>query len=436
MPEPFCQTEPPTVEARAFVRAVKSGDADRVAELLEDAALRAAIDSPWFDFDAPAIVFASGVGNRTMLEVLLDGGASIDARSDWWAGGFGVLDNDHRDQAEWLVTRGATVDAHAAARHDWRDRLSAILSANPSMANATGGDGQRPLHVAASPAVVDALLSSGADLEARDVDHVATPVQYAVGARPDVCRHLLDRGAEPDIFLACALGDPALVNRVLASEPEALGSRVGHCKHTGQGDDDGGHIYRWNLRGITVPVLVARAFGHEALFRELLPRAPAADRLLAACWHGETEDAHAILAAHPGVMETIVNRERDWMVRAAWEGRLDAVRLSLDVGFDPHRQNGEGMTPLHAAAFHGFADIVRLLLDGDPSPPLEVQNIYGGTVVGTLRYGAVNGWRDDGDHGASIALLLEAGAALADDAPPTGHSGVDDAVAAHRLDAR
>lgn len=48
-----------------------------------------------------------GVG--PVADLLLQAGASINARSHWWAGGFGVLDNDH-GLAPFLIERGATVD--------------------------------------------------------------------------------------------------------------------------------------------------------------------------------------------------------------------------------------------------------------------------------------------------------------------------------------
>ena len=47
-----------------------------------------------------------------MIDALLRAGADIDARSDWWAGSFGVL--DYASGLEnFLIERGARVDAHA-----------------------------------------------------------------------------------------------------------------------------------------------------------------------------------------------------------------------------------------------------------------------------------------------------------------------------------
>ena len=75
-----------------YIEAVNKGDANRVKSLLVDNdELLEFIDEPWFAFDAPAIVFATSMVNRPLVEVLLDAGASIDAKSTWWAGGTSAL---------------------------------------------------------------------------------------------------------------------------------------------------------------------------------------------------------------------------------------------------------------------------------------------------------------------------------------------------------
>ena len=112
-----------------------------------------------------------------LVDLLLDAGADIDQRSRWWAGGFGVLDRDDSPLIDHLVARGATVDAYAAARHGWMDRLRALVAADPTAACTPRGDGQTPLHVAASVEVADTLLAHGAAIDALDVDHESTPAQ-------------------------------------------------------------------------------------------------------------------------------------------------------------------------------------------------------------------------------------------------------------------
>src|SRR5262245_49851671 len=201
----------------ALDRAVCANDAARVRAALEQyPALKSHLDAPLPSgaFGATPLLAAVHHGNREMVEVLLAAGADVNARSHWWAGSFGVLDDDH-GLAPFLIERGATVDVHAAARLGMLERLDALVPADPGLVHARGGDGQTPLHFASSMAIADYLLDRGADIDARDVDHESTPAQWMVRDRPVVARHLIARGCRTDLLLAAALGDAARVRRHL-----------------------------------------------------------------------------------------------------------------------------------------------------------------------------------------------------------------------------
>src|SRR5581483_5569690 len=71
------------------------------------------INEPLGPFDSPAILNVRSPG---MLDALLEAGADINARSRWWAGGFGLLHTAEPDLAAYAIERGAVVDVHAAAR--------------------------------------------------------------------------------------------------------------------------------------------------------------------------------------------------------------------------------------------------------------------------------------------------------------------------------
>src|SRR5438093_1538682 len=111
------------------------------------------------------------------------------------------------------MQRGAVVDVHAAARLGMLPRLRELVSADPELVHARGGDGQTPLHFASTIAAAEFLLDHGADIDARDIDHESTPAQYMVQDRPDVLRYLIQRGCRTDIFMAAALGDAQLAAR-------------------------------------------------------------------------------------------------------------------------------------------------------------------------------------------------------------------------------
>src|SRR6187401_205438 len=83
------------------------------AYLAQHPELRAKINEPIGPFDSPAIVHTK---TPEILDALLEAGADINARSRWWAGGFGLLDSCPPELADYAIQRGATVDAHSAAR--------------------------------------------------------------------------------------------------------------------------------------------------------------------------------------------------------------------------------------------------------------------------------------------------------------------------------
>ena len=164
---------PETSPSEALKTAICANDAGAVANVLrQHPSLEGELNRPLpdFDFGATPLLGAVYRNNREMVEVLLDAGADIDARSDWWAGSFGVLDHEG-PLADFLIERGATIDAHAAARLGRLDDLKRLVSANPGLVHSRGGDGQIPLHFARTIAIAEFLLERGADIDARDVDH-------------------------------------------------------------------------------------------------------------------------------------------------------------------------------------------------------------------------------------------------------------------------
>jgi hypothetical protein len=161
-----------------------------------------------------------------LIDVLLEAGADINAKSNWWAGGFALVHSAKPELARYAVERGAAVDAHAAARLGMLDKLRELISADPGRVHEKGGDGQTPLHFASTIEIAEYLLSEGADINARDVDHESTPAQYMLEDRQDIARYLVSRGCATDIFMAAALGDEQLVRQHLDQNPDCIHMRV------------------------------------------------------------------------------------------------------------------------------------------------------------------------------------------------------------------
>jgi ankyrin repeat protein len=398
-----------------ITHAFATDDAQRVRTILEaHPELKGLIEAPIGPFDSPAIV---RVRSREMLDVLLDAGANINARSRWWAGGFGLLDCASPELAAYAIKRGATVDANAAARLGMLERLRAMVASQPSVVHARGGDGQTPLHVASTIAVAAFLLDNGADINARDVDHESTPAQYMVRERQDVARYLVSRGCQTDILMAAALGDLALTRRHLDADPASVRTRVNSAFFPMSNPRAGGTIYQWTLGFYVTAHHVAREFGHGDVLALLLERSPADVRLIDACWTGDEAGARSIARAHPDIAANLAADDRRQVADAARNNDLEAVRVFLESGWPADARGQHQATPLHWAAFNGNVDMAESVLKA--GAPLEATDAdYGGTPLGWAIFGSEHGGNAAGNYSATVELLLRAGAT-----PPADVSG-------------
>jgi ankyrin repeat protein len=238
------------------------------------------INEPMADFDSQPITH---VRSRAMLDVLLKAGADINVKSRWWAGGFGLLDCANPELAAYAIKRGAELTVHAAARLGMLEKLKQLVTANPELVHAKGGDGQTPLHFASTVEIAEYLLDHSADIDARDVDHESTPAQYMVRSRPEVARYLIRRNCKTDILMAAALGDADLVRKHLDADPESIRMRVSDEYFPMVGGEKGGTIYQWELGWYVSACHVAKSFGHADVFQLLMERSPADEKLLDAC---------------------------------------------------------------------------------------------------------------------------------------------------------
>jgi ankyrin repeat protein len=419
--------------AKLFVNAIHGGDAQKVDRLLTEVnGIAEAIDQPWCHFDSPPIVASKK--NRALVEVLLKHGADINARSKWWAGSFGVLDGVDRSTFDFLVGHGATPDIHAYSGQGLVGEIRSLIEADPECVDSRGGDGQTALHVAATVETVDLLLEHGADHSIRCLDHSATPAQYAVD-REDVCRRLLEAGAEPDIYMAAALGDIDLASKVISKQPDAISTRVGFCPHTSPVHEKADrHIYFWVLKNAETALEVARSRNHDAMWQFLFDNGSEKDRFLAACWEADEKTAIKLLTRSPTISSQLDEQDRRELARAAWQGRTESVRLMLKAGFDPHIPGVENSTPLDRACFHGFHEIVEILLERDPNPPLEFKNTFGGTPLSCCIWGSAHSWMKAdprSDHKRCAELLIHAGSHFEASWIPTVNQEMDELLKSH-----
>src|ERR1700733_1057974 len=407
--------------AEALKAAIRADDAALVREVLARyPVLKTKIDEPLpnFDFDSPALIGAVNKGNRAMIDALLDAGANINARTKWWAGGFGVLDNCSPELASYLIERGATVDVHAAARLGMSERVRELVTADPALGHAQGGDGERPLHFAANIAIAEYLLERGAEIDAKDVDHESTAAQYMVAARPrrpEVAGYLLSRGAKSDILMAAALGDLERVRQQLDENPASVDVNVCERDFPKENPRSGGSIYIYGFGWSKTPHMLAREFGHDEVFRLLMERSPVELQLAQACEMGDEAQAGELLARDPKFAMNLSAEAKQGVVGAALRNNAKAVRMMLDAGWPVDARGDRGQTPLHWAGFHGNVEMVRALLRHNA--PLEVQEWqFKGTPLGWALYGSEHGWhRETGDYPGTVRALLTAGAKAPED---------------------
>lgn len=410
--------------AELFKAAVLDSDAARLRSLLAQYPdLSAQIDQPLLDygFGQQALFAAVQRSDRATIDVLLEAGANIRKRTDWWAGGFGVLDDCDPSLLEFLLERGAVLDAHSAARLGMLTKLKELVAADPSVIHARGGDGQTTLHFASTIEIAAFLLQNGAEIDARDVDHESTPAQYMLRVqqkrhypndRQDIARYLVSEGCRTDILLAAALGDIDLVRRHLDSNPLSIRTNVSEEWFPKQDPRAGGTIYIWTLGARRTAHAVARDFGHEEVFDLLMQRTPEDLKLALACELGDTAAFQEFLTKNPDATKTLSEADQQKLPNAAQSNNTKAVRLMLEAGWPVNTPGEMGATALHWAGFNGNANMTRDILRFHPALELKSKE-YAGTALAWAVYGSGNSWHSEtGNFVATIQALLEAGAAI------------------------
>lgn len=355
---------------------------------------------------------------------------------EFWASGIGA-ERVPPAIARKLVERGAALSIHAAAAFGFDDHVAAMLEADPALVHAKGGDGCTPLHFARDLAIAARLLAAGADIDARDEDHDSTPAQWLIDKSPEVSRFLLDHGATPDLFLAAALGDVELAERLIAEDPSRVAEWIGRpTAFPGLGyKGRGGTIYQWTLGFNSFPHQVALRKGHQAVFDLLAARSDARTMLIVNCLLARREEALAIAREHPHIVAELPDFERELVARYCWEtnSNLEAVRLLLDVGFPlAHIETSHGYTPLHNAAWEGNGDLVDLLLSrGHPVDLVDPK--YQATALDYAIHDCVREKRHpEGEFARVAESLLKAGCSYYAASYPTGNAELDAVLARYR----
>ena len=129
---------------------------------------------------------------------------------------------------------------------------------------------------------------------------------------------------------------------------------IDHGADVGMDDGEGNSLYKSALLG-GHPGLADYLAAHGAPTVDLTP----VERFASVCKAGDEAGVRALLKEQPDLVARTEAAMPRLLAEAAETGRVEVVRLLLDLGFNP---NGPPPTALHEAAFHGRTEVAALLL--------------------------------------------------------------------------
>ena len=190
------------------------------------------------------------------------------------------------------------------------------------------------------------------------------------------------------------------------------------------------------------PLLTALVFDYRESAEALAQRGARIDDVVTAAAMGRLDLVRSFVGDRETLRGGVPRRGPTWLTwpegpRAQIElalvwackfGRGPVAKFLLDQGVDPAARDDNAMTALHWAAAGRYLDLVMLLLE--KGVPLEVENTWGGTVLDSTVFFALNNPRttpgSSQGYPAVIEALLVAGARAAAVTPfPTGNQELD-----------
>lgn len=112
---------------------------------------------------------------------------------------------------------------------------------------------------------------------------------------------------------------------------------------------------------------------------------------------------------------------------ACFLGHTKVAGYLLEHGVDVAAGDGTGLNAFHWAANRGQLEVVSLLIQW--KAPLQVRNMYGGTVLGTTVHAAIHETKPK--HPEILEALIKAGANIAEAGYPTGNQPLDELLRRH-----
>ena len=307
-------------DAPLLVSAVRDGDVEAVRSLLRQGADANAAEGDGLS----TLHWAARSGEPEIAKILLDAGATVDART----------------------RNGAYTPVHEASKAGNALVARVLLEAGADPAARTTTGGATPLHFAAisgSAAAVEVLLESGAEIDPREGESEQTPLTWAAaGNHLETVSALLDGGAGPNA--ATKVVDVVKVFEDVRKARELYEKR----KESGDTESDAGVV-----------------------------TADQADLASEESEDSESTDDE-VEQSEPRVrtFRDLVNKKGGLtpILLAARQGHRDVVMRLLDGGADINHQAADGTSPLLIATINGHFDLGLELLERGADPNLPAHS--------------------------------------------------------------
>ncbi|HSJ65720.1 MAG TPA: ankyrin repeat domain-containing protein [Gemmatimonadaceae bacterium] len=428
-------------EAKRWLRALRDNDPDARARLsrshphapdepaLRDVQLGLARElgfPGWADLKAELSRQAAGEAANAQSEALQTLLAAAD-RGD--APAVAAVLDAHPD----LVNERGALPGHSGLRTPLHFAMNSANEAVVEVLLARGadpnirdeGDNAYPLHFAAERGefgIVRRLIEHGADPigagDGHELEVIGWATVFAREPQPELVAYLLDHGARHTIFSAVATGDVSALREIVRQSPGEVNRRMDGTNRRRRPLhlavvqrqpgclaallESGPDLDAEDAGGLTA--LDQAAMNGERAMAEALIAEGASLRLPAAIALDRQADVERLLREEPHALRP-GGRWDKLLIRASERAPAPVIEALIRAGASVHTRDDpriavdgtHGYTALHAAAFHGNLDAIRVLLRHGANPA-DREDKYWGTPAG---------WANYARHAAARDLILD-----------------------------